>query len=360
MKQRKRKSGRSEAVEEAVRLKASRTEPGGKLGSEVAIAAECGVSRMTARKAVNALIAEGIVERRAGIGIFVRGGDSFTRRFRFIAGNLLWEAAVRMASAARRTVAGRGAELELRDAHGSEDAYLSEIESLPASGCDGAIVVSIHESRADAAIRRLAATGFPLVVIDETFDDGSVAGVASDNTAGGALAAGALVEAGHTALGFLGDVDTGTVRARLDGFRSVLLGRGLKEPSVYRLHDLDRLGSWETGVRTLAKRIAGLKKRPTGILCSCDTVARFAMRTFAECGLSVPGDVSLIGFDDDPIAEWTAPALTTVHQDFDGLGVAAAERLASFRSMDDPYERMTVPVSLVSRQSVGRPPAAKS
>ena len=73
-------------------------------------------------------------------------------------------------------------------------------------------------------------------------------------------------------------------------------------------------------------------RHPTAIVCSCDAVARIAYRVLAEEGIGVPQDVSLTGFDDDPIAEWMSPPLTTIRQDFAEMGrkaVAAFEPLVS-------------------------------
>lgn len=350
----KKKSGHFGAVLDALRERVAQSAQGDGLGSEVGIAKECGVSRMTARKAVNALIAEGLVERRAGVGIFVRGKDVVTRRFAFVAGNLLWDAAVQMASSARKVMQESGAELVLRDSHGEEGAYLAELAALPASGLDGAIVVSMHGERSDEAIRQLASTGFPVAVIDQAFRDEPIVSVASDNQAGGAVAARALISAGHSEIGFIGDLDTDTVRIRWEGFRAAAIGGGLKVPSVYKIRGVGRLASWETSVSGLVKRILALKRPPTAFFCSCDAVARFAMRTIAASGLSVPGDISLVGFDDDPIAEWTSPALTTIRQDFYAMGHEAAKRLLAFGSLAQSDRCCTIPVSLVERGSVGR------
>ncbi len=350
----KKKSGHFGAVLDALRERVAQSAQGDGLGSEVGIAKECGVSRMTARKAVNALIAEGLVERRAGVGIFVRGKDVVTRRFAFVAGNLLWDAAVQMASSARKVMLESGAELVLNDSRGEEGAYLAELAALPSSGLDGAVVVSMHGERSDNAIRQLASTGFPVAVIDQAFKDEPIVSVASDNLAGGVMAARALISAGHRSLGFIGDLDTDTVRIRWEGFRAAALGRGLRAPSVYKIRGVGRLASWEASVCDLVKRILSLKRPPTAFFCSCDAVARFAMRTIASTGLSVPGDISLVGFDDDPIAEWTSPALTTVRQDFYAMGREAAKRLLGFGRLAPSEMSCTVPVSLVERASVGR------
>lgn len=341
----------AEKLREAVRA----ASPGDALGSEVSIAKDCGVSRMTARKAVNALIAEGLVERRAGVGVFARGAESITRRFRLIAGDLLWDAAIRVASAARRVTLESGAEIELRDAHGDESDYLAEIAALPHSGATGAIVLSIHSATAEAALRELAASGFPLVVVDQAFAAGDLVGIASNNAEGGALAAEAIVAAGHERVGFLGDFEASTVRDRWEGFRAKLAELGCKAPGKYDIRGVARLESWEEKIAALVPRILKLKARPTALFCSCDAVARLAMRALEANGVKVPAEMSLVGFDDDPIAEWTTPALTTVRQSFTSIGRVAAEKLLALAAhADTPRESVIVPVALIRRDSLVR------
>ena len=106
-------------------------------------------------------------------------------------------------------------------------------------------------------------------------------------------------------------------------------------------------------VAALVPRILKLKTRPTAIFCSCDAVARHAMRALEANGVKVPQDLSLVGFDDDPIAEWTTPALTTVRQSFTSIGRAAAEKLlALVAHADTPRESVAVPVAFIRRGSL--------
>ena len=94
----------------------------------------------------------------------------------------------------------------------------------------------------------------------------------------------------------------------------------------------------------------------TAIASRGDAVARHAIRTLAEAGVEVPRDMSVTGFDDDPIAEWTSPPLTTIRQDFDEIGgraFALLEKLLEGGAPDAAGE--TVPVSFVARGSVGSP-----
>ena len=341
-----------ERAEAKLREAALNAAPGTALGSEVALAKDCDVSRMTARKAVDALVAEGLVERRAGIGLFVRDASAVRRRVVFLAGNLLWEPAIRSGSSARRVVAEAGMDFELRDAHGDMDSFISELEALPGSGAVGAVVVSPHGERADAALAELAETGFPAVVVDQLFGDDSLAGVASDNASGGAKAADCLASLGHARVAFVGDLEADTVKDRWEGFRGECAARGLPPPLKYDISGASRFADWSEGVAAAVERIVAMPRRPTAVFCSCDAVARLAMRAFAAKGVKIPEDVSLVGFDDDPIAEWTSPALTTIRQDFAAMGETAAKALlARLADPAAPVASQALPVALVVRES---------
>lgn len=322
------------------------------LGTEVSVAEANKVSRMTARKGVNALIAEGLVERRAGIGLFVRNQTASGFVYRALFGNLFWDPSIKVASAIRRESQKVGSKVEFFDAGGEEARFLSEIAALPKSDVKGAIIFSQHGKAFDAAIDKLAESGFPFVVVDETVAGEDVSSFVSDNEEGGRLAAQALIDAGHRNVAFIGDMAADTVMARWTGFLEACEKAGVK-PQKHDIRSTSRLGDWGADVRAIAEKVLHQKVRPTALFCSCDAVARLVMRTFSDHGVRVPDDISLVGFDDDPIAEWMSPALTTVRQDFDTMGVKAFGSLIA--RVGDPSSaprRETIPVRLIVRESI--------
>lgn len=91
---------------------------------------------------------------------------------------------------------------------------------------------------------------------------------------------------------------------------------------------------------------------PDAVMCANDEVAVGLLRAFAEAGVSVPGDVSVAGFDDVPIAAYAGPGLTTVRQDFADLGRCALEAVS--RALDeDSVDTYVRPTRLVVRGSTG-------
>ena len=96
-----------------------------------------------------------------------------------------------------------------------------------------------------------------------------------------------------------------------------------------------------------------LQRRPTGIVCMNDRLAFGAYQAIAEAGLAVPGDVSVVSFDDDPIASWLRPGLTTAALPHEPMGRLAVELLLA-----DPGEdsQRLVPMPLITRSSITAPP----
>ena len=134
-------------------------------------------------------------------------------------------------------------------------------------------------------------------------------------------------------------------RERVAGWREAMDDAGLpkREPLV---------GSWEARWGYVAGQSLVGDGLPDAVMCANDEVAVGLLCSFAEAGVAVPGDVSVAGFDDVPIAAYAGPGLTTVRQDFADLGRCALEAVS--RALEggtvDTYVR---PTRLVVRGSTG-------
>ncbi len=335
------------------RIRESALKPGEMIGTEVNLAAESGLSRMTVRRAVQELVDAGLVERRAGRGIFVsEARSSVARSIRVLVGNLLWAPAVRVAQAVQDEAQKAGREASVFDARGDLAAFLSELQALPGSGFAGAVIMSQHDAAFNRALAGLVAADFPFVVVDQTLSDLPADSVSSDNRAGGHLAAEALLAAGHARLAFLGDMAADTTAARAQGVADAC-AEALVPPPLRLAIPGQRFGDWEPAIRKSINKLLNEKNRPNALVCSCDAVARIAMRALAAHGVAVPDEISVTGFDDDPIAEWTSPALTTVRQDFAEMGRHAYALLtARIADPASPPRHDNVAVTLIPRQSI--------
>ena len=127
-----------------------------------------------------------------------------------------------------------------------------------------------------------------------------------------------LAELGHERIGFLGGrAEFEHVRVREARWRAALAAAGLPAGPV--VHAADEPG---------AAALALLAESPTAVVCASDVLALAVVLAARALGLDVPGDVSVTGFDDSPLAALATPALTSVRVDYAEFGEAAAERAA--------------------------------
>lgn len=170
--------------------------------------------------------------------------------------------------------------------------------------------------------------------------------VGSDNFQGGALATEHLIASGRRRIAFLGDDQLPEVAPRFAGYRHALEQHGLEFDT--RLHARSHFLSEDAYRLTRAM----LKKTdpPDGLFAASDVIAVGAIRALVEAGHRVPQDISLVGFDDIPLAAYSQPPLTTVRQD---LGLAArllVDRLLALIA-GESVESVEMAVKLVVRES---------
>ncbi len=329
--------------------------PGKQFASEHELARQYELSRVTVRRATELLVTEGLLERRAGKGLFVRDKESpATMVIKVIVGNLAWEPSVRVARGIQEVARNHGIEVQVSDAHGSQEENIKQLLALPENGADGAVLMALHTPAFNEAVVRIKSMGFPLVVVDDRLREIEIASVAADNYQGGFLAGKHLAEENHSNLAFIGDCSTSTVHDRLDGFRDALAESGivLKRSNVLDITPKDRFADWDMNVRQCVTGLLERKNRPSAIFCSCDAVARACYRACTALGIKIPADVSLVGFDDDPLAEWLTPALTTVRQPFTEMGKSAMEMLLKqLMGENEAVQNLLLSVQWVERES---------
>ena len=215
---------------------------------------------------------------------------------------------------------------------------------------DGLVLMGVD--RNDADLRALLERGVPVVAIDLDVTGARAGYVMSDNVAGARLAVEHLASLGHERIATItGLVQTTPGAARLRGYREELRAQRLR----YRVSYV-REGDFypESGYAEMRKLLA-LPRPPTAVFAATDDIAVGAMNAIAEAGLSVPGDVSVVGFDDAQIAPLLRPSLTTIRQNKDAIGNAAGTALvAMIESEDAAPPELVLPVELVVRESSGR------
>jgi DNA-binding LacI/PurR family transcriptional regulator len=229
-------------------------------------------------------------------------------------------------------------------------------------------VRALHDRRVDAllylggceqpndAFAELARGDVKLVCLDEELPylppESSL--VVVDNEEGGALAGQHLLECGHRELAVVGGpAGLPTARARLDGFRRTARAAGA-EPATARVSHAATY-TIEAG-RDAALELLRRERAVTAVFCANDLIALGACAAARELGRQVPGDLSVVGFDDSLVAALVTPALTTIRQPLARLGKEAADAAIDLvEGTRTAPLRLTLPVQLVVRESTAPP-----
>ena len=202
---------------------------------------------------------------------------------------------------------------------------------------------------------RLADKAMPFVQLNRTSDLVDADSVTAANADGAAAAARMLLDAGHRRIGaLLGPTQTSTARDREAGFRDALSEAGVALPPRWTYRGWFTYQDGADGLRAIMRRA----DRPTALFCSNDIVAVGALNAAVDAGIHVPGDVSLVGFDDLDVAAWPCFRLSTIHVDHAGMAARAAQLLvARLGAPDSPPVREVHPVRPVPRATVATPAA---
>jgi len=194
----------------------------------------------------------------------------------------------------------------------------------------------------------------PLVAIDPHTGPSSLPSIHGDNLAGAITATEHLLELGHRRIGFLaGRADLESARQREQGYRDALAAAGVAVDD-----DLIRLGDYELETsEEPARQLLTLDDRPTAIFAANDLSAMQTLHVAHSLGLDIPGDVSVVGFDNIPESALVEPPLTTIDQSIQEMGRQAVELLIDLiEGNTEGPQRITLPTRLVVRQSTGRAP----
>jgi len=242
----------------------------------------------------------------------------------------------------------RGFCLILSNSMDSSTVEQSHVDALLERNVDGIIIAPAIDTVSLAGIGSV-----PIVALDRHLQGESARFIRSDNYGGAASAVRYLLQLGHRNIAFVGGPERLTItkeryRGYVDVLATIETATSLPVPWYGPFNYL-------TGVEA-AQNFLALVDRPTAIFASNDQQAIGVLRAAADAGLEVPGDLSIIGFDDIPLAQCVIPRLTTVAQAIQSLGALSVD-LALSKSSGRALEAkvLTLPVSLVVRESTGPP-----
>jgi LacI family transcriptional regulator len=195
--------------------------------------------------------------------------------------------------------------------------------------------------------------GTPVVAVDPHTGPSTLPSVHSDNLAGATTATRHLLELGHRRIGFLaGRPDLESARQREEGYRQALAAAGIAvDPDLIRVGDYDLETSEEP-----ARQLLTLADRPTAVFAANDLSAMQTLHVAHTLDLDVPGDVSVVGFDNIPESALIEPPLTTIDQSIQEMGKQAVQLLMDvIEGHTERPRQITLPTRLVVRQSSGPP-----
>lgn len=326
------------------------------------VAAEAGVSVSTVSKVINgrygvasetfehvtgvierlgyeaSLVARSLRNRRTDvIGVLVADFEPFSTE---------------VLKGAADAIRGTGFELVAYSAGGRVDAHVGwerrYLSRVMGTLVDGAVLVTptVTEVQYDG----------PIVAVDPHTGSSSMPTVTADNLQGARLAVDHLLALGHRRIGMVtGRPDLISAQLRERGYREAHAAAGLPVDDA-----LLAPGSFEPEPARLAARaLLALPQRPTAIFASNDLSALATLEAADELGISVPGELSVVGFDNIPESALTDPPLTTVHQPMRQMGREALSMLVTLitgeQMLDNPH--VTLDTTLVVRQSTAAPAA---
>lgn len=231
----------------------------------------------------------------------------------------------------------------------SEDRLLNGISRLLERSVDGLAVLTSEVSQ--AAIDKIRKSGVPVVFLNQPNLTGGLRNIAIDYVRGFSDAVEHLRMLGHLRIGFVAGPPTlSSAVRRHQAFLTAMKTHKLRFEAEWLFQGDHKT----TGGQFAAERIFSMKKSPTAVICSNDMTAIGLLHTANRLGHSVPGELSLIGFDDLFLSEIVQPALTTLHLSRQDIATRAFYALQGGNEQSVGPKTTVILPRLIVRASTGR------
>jgi LacI family transcriptional regulator len=234
----------------------------------------------------------------------------------------------------------------------SEDVEREQIRTLCARGADALLLIGHHRSQ--GTLDFLEARSVPVLVAWVYDPDKPQPSIGFDNRAAMREMAELVIAKGHRRIGVISAPCDSNDRAseRVQGIREAMAAHALPADAM-ALHETPY--SIENGAAAF-RQVMDSPDPPTAVMCGNDVLAVGALRAARQMGLSVPGDVSITGFDDIELAQLVDPPLTTVHVPHRDMGRMAARLLVQQLNGDGPMASTRLDTYLCDRETLGIAP----
>lgn len=342
-----------------------------KLPTESELAEQYDVSRITSQKALDVLENEGLIYRVRGSGSFVAKQSNLTNTknmTNMIAILLPFDS---LQGGGMDILSGAEAVSKANEyyvsLHNSQRSLMTEREmilKLLNDGVKGIIYYPLHTSENFDLLCMLTADKYPIVMIDKYTQDIPIDSVVSDNYDGGYKITEYLIKNGHKNIVFVSGepIDQlSSIKERFLGYFNALQDNKMHLDIDNVIYDLTGLANeWGLGGIhdidfncKLLKHILNEKKDITSIQAASDSIATELLRAGQFMGLEIPGQLSIVGFDNLDITTIVSPNITTVNQDLYQIGAKGAELvIGRIKNPNKVHEKIELPVELIIRESV--------
>ena len=232
-----------------------------------------------------------------------------------------------------------------------------EVEFLKKDELSGVVIMAPRTKNQDLGMLKIAK--IPIVLLFHRDPGEEYSWVDLDNLEGARKATEHLINLGHNRIGYIGgELElSSNARDRYEGYRTALKAGGLIENGDWVKHGVFSADFGKEAARDLLAMPENI--RPTALVCASDMIAFGAMQKAGEMGIRIPGNLSVVGFDNYDQAALHTPPLTTIHQPFYEMGRIAVEMLDSI--VQDPQkarQHILIEPELMVRRSTAPPPPA--
>ena len=341
-----------------------------KLPSEADLSKLFNVSRITAQRALDELELKGIIYRKRGSGSYlVENAKSFSgtenlqafavheKNIAFILPyEILGGRFSEIIQNASNVLEKYGYNMML---YNSKTNMMSErelIRKLVAADVNGVILYPQHDLESIDLLYDIWLKKFPFVVIDKKITDIPICSVYSDNFTGSYLLTKELIKNGHTKIACFYYMDINfaevfSIRQRFFGYCTALHESNVTIENNHIINFHEKASE----TKTRASVLRGLlDSGVTAILTQNDYEALDLIAVCNKINIDIPGQLSIVGFDNIPQSEYSNPSLTTAEQDFSAIGKSAAEAVIA-QIENKPYAaEQIIPVSIICRNSIKR------
>ncbi|WP_274365095.1 GntR family transcriptional regulator [Paenibacillus thermotolerans] len=338
------------------------------LPTEIELAEMHGVSRITSKRALIELEREGLIYRKRGSGSFVKklgqqaappalSGKIISMILPYVAANGL----LGYIQGATDFLDSKGYYLTIHSSNWSKDREKEFLNSLPRKGVAGILLYPVSTLKNLETVYALHMNQFPIVTIDQYYDNVPVGSVVSDNFKGGYLACSKLLELGHKRIAFVSSIGIeyrSSVRDRFYGYCKALKDAGIEVDAEIIVHDfIDKyeIRNKQDFIQPLIMELQA--KGVTAIQSEHDHLAVDLLRAALERNVRVPEQLSIVGFDNHEISSSVEVPITTISQNFYKIGRMAAESIVNLieRGWGAAQAKTEIDVEWMERQSISQP-----